>query len=134
MKFCRKILEISSVTPLTKNVNQLILIFNFELKTIPRDCKLCLVIVKYYLLLLIAIKIAKYMFYFLQFCILEWLEFFIFTLISWRSVLLVEVFRVSGENNRLVASHWQTLSHDVVSFDPTIYVYAFETLYKAGEI
>jgi hypothetical protein len=35
--------------------------------------------------------------------------------ISWRSVLLVEETRVPGENYRLVASHWQTLSHNVVS-------------------
>ena len=33
------------------------------------------------------------------------------SVISWRSVLLVEE---TGENRRLVASHWQTLSHNVV--------------------
>jgi hypothetical protein len=33
--------------------------------------------------------------------------------ISWRSVLLVEEIRVPGENNRPVARHWQTLSHNV---------------------
>ena len=37
------------------------------------------------------------------------------TVISWRSVLLVEEI---GENHRLVASHWQTLSHNVVSSTP----------------
>ena len=31
------------------------------------------------------------------------------------SVLLVEETRVPGENQRGVASHWQTLSHNVVS-------------------
>jgi hypothetical protein len=31
----------------------------------------------------------------------------------WRSVLLVEVTGVPGENHRPVASHWQTLSHNV---------------------
>jgi len=37
------------------------------------------------------------------------------SVISWRSVLLVEETRVPGENNRPVSSHWQTLSHKVVS-------------------
>ena len=35
--------------------------------------------------------------------------------ISWRSILLAED---SGENNRPVACHWQTLSHNVVSSTP----------------
>ena len=35
--------------------------------------------------------------------------------ISWRSVLLVEE---TGENHRPAASHWQTLSHNVVSSTP----------------
>jgi hypothetical protein len=30
---------------------------------------------------------------------------------SWRAILLVEE---AGENHRLVASHWQALSHNVV--------------------
>ena len=34
--------------------------------------------------------------------------------ISWLSVLLVEETGGSGENHRPVASHWQTLSHNVV--------------------
>jgi hypothetical protein len=34
---------------------------------------------------------------------------------SWRSVLLVKETGVPGENHWLVASHWQTLSHNVVS-------------------
>jgi hypothetical protein len=34
---------------------------------------------------------------------------------SWQSVLLVEE---TGENNRPVPSHWQTLSHNVVSSTP----------------
>ena len=34
------------------------------------------------------------------------------SVISWRSVLLVEE---TGENHRPVASHWQTLSHNVVN-------------------
>ncbi len=35
--------------------------------------------------------------------------------ISWRAVLLVEESGVPGESNRSVASHGQTLSHNVVS-------------------
>jgi hypothetical protein len=35
--------------------------------------------------------------------------------ILWRSVLLVAVTGVPGENHRPVVSHWQTLSHKVVS-------------------
>ena len=37
------------------------------------------------------------------------------SVISWRSVLLVEETRVPGENHRLIASHWPTLSHNVAS-------------------
>ena len=40
------------------------------------------------------------------------------SVISWRSVLLVEETRVLGENHRPVASHWQTLSHNIVSSTP----------------
>jgi len=36
--------------------------------------------------------------------------------ISWRSVLLVEETGVPGEYHRPVASHWQTLSHNVGSY------------------
>ena len=38
--------------------------------------------------------------------------------ISWWSVLLVEETGVSGENQRPVASHWQTVSDNVVSWTP----------------
>jgi hypothetical protein len=37
------------------------------------------------------------------------------TVISLRSVLLVEETGVPGENHRPVPTHWQTLSHNVVS-------------------
>jgi hypothetical protein len=37
------------------------------------------------------------------------------SVILWRSVLLVEETWVPGENHRPAASHWQTLSHNVVS-------------------
>jgi hypothetical protein len=40
------------------------------------------------------------------------------SVISWRSVLLVEETRVPEENHRLAASHWQSLSHNVVSSTP----------------
>ena len=33
------------------------------------------------------------------------------------SVLLVEEIEVPGENHRSAASHWQTLSHNVVHLD-----------------
>jgi len=36
------------------------------------------------------------------------------SVISWRSVLLVEETGEPGENHRPVARHWQTLSHNVV--------------------
>jgi hypothetical protein len=38
--------------------------------------------------------------------------------ISWRSVLLVEETGEPGENHWPVTSHWQTLSHNVVSSTP----------------
>ena len=40
------------------------------------------------------------------------------SVISRRSVLLVEKTAVPGENHQPVASHWQTLSHNVVSSTP----------------
>jgi hypothetical protein len=40
------------------------------------------------------------------------------SVISWRSVLLVEETRVPGENYQPVESHWQPLSHNVVSSTP----------------
>jgi hypothetical protein len=42
------------------------------------------------------------------------------TSISWRSVLLVGETGVPGENHSLAASHWQTLSHNVVSSTPRL--------------
>jgi hypothetical protein len=36
------------------------------------------------------------------------------SVISWRSVILVEETGVPGESHQPVASHWQTLSHNVV--------------------
>jgi hypothetical protein len=40
------------------------------------------------------------------------------SVISWRSVLLVEETGVPRETHRPAASHWQTLSHNVVSTTP----------------
>ena len=40
------------------------------------------------------------------------------SVISWRSVLLVEETGVPGENHRPAASHGQTLSHNIVSTTP----------------
>jgi hypothetical protein len=42
------------------------------------------------------------------------------SVISWRSVLLVEEIGVPGENHRHATSHGQTLSHNVVSSTPCI--------------
>jgi hypothetical protein len=39
------------------------------------------------------------------------------SVISWCSVLLVEETEEPGENHRSAASHWQTLSHNVVHLD-----------------
>ena len=39
--------------------------------------------------------------------------------ISWQSVLLMEETGVPGENKQPAASHWQTLSHNVVSSTPS---------------
>ena len=40
------------------------------------------------------------------------------SVISWGQVLLVEETGAPGENHWHVASHWQTLSHNVVSSTP----------------
>jgi len=40
------------------------------------------------------------------------------SVISWRSVLLVEGTAVPCENHRPVTSHWQTLSRNVISNTP----------------
>ena len=40
------------------------------------------------------------------------------SVISWRSVLVVKETGVLGENYRPIASHWQTVSHNVVSSTP----------------
>ena len=44
------------------------------------------------------------------------------SVISWCSVLLVEETEVPGENHWPVSSHWQTLSHNVVSSTPHLSV------------
>jgi hypothetical protein len=38
--------------------------------------------------------------------------------ILWQSVLLVEETRTPGENHPSVASHWQTLSPNIISSTP----------------
>jgi len=40
------------------------------------------------------------------------------SVISWRSVLMMEETRVPVDNHRPVASHWQLLAHNVVSSTP----------------
>ena len=59
----------------------------------------------------------------LHYCLFVYLMVFNATfnnisVISWRSVLLVEESGVPGENHRPFASHWQTLSHNVVLSTP----------------
>jgi hypothetical protein len=56
-----------------------------------------------------------------KFSNMSWFGFMVFnatfnniSVISWRSVLLVEENGGPGENHWPVASHWQTLSHNVV--------------------
>jgi len=40
------------------------------------------------------------------------------SVLSWRSIFVVEETGVPGENHRPVVSHWQTLSHNVLSSTP----------------
>ena len=40
------------------------------------------------------------------------------SIILWRSVVLMDETRVTGESHQLSASHWQTLSHNVISSTP----------------
>ena len=42
------------------------------------------------------------------------------SVISWQSFLLVEETGVPRENHRPAVSHWQTLSHNVVSSAPRL--------------
>ena len=42
------------------------------------------------------------------------------SVISWRSVLMVEDTRVPDENHRPVETHWQTISHNIVSNTPRL--------------
>ena len=51
-------------------------------------------------------------------CIVYIATFNNISVISWGSVLLMEETGVPGENHRPVASHWQTVSHNVVSSIP----------------
>jgi len=52
--------------------------------------------------------------------------------ISWWSALLVEETGVPGENQRPVASHWQTLSHNVASSTPRLSGFELTTLVVIG--
>jgi hypothetical protein len=42
------------------------------------------------------------------------------SVISWPSVLLMEESGVPGENHQPASSHWQTLSHNVISSTPRL--------------
>ena len=54
------------------------------------------------------------------------------SVISWRSVLLVEETGVPGENHWPAASHWQTLSHNIVSSTPPLSRVQTHTLVVIG--
>jgi hypothetical protein len=54
------------------------------------------------------------------------------SVILWRSVLLVEETRTPGENHQPVASHWQTLSYNVVSSTPWLSGFEFTTKVVIG--
>ena len=74
-------------------------------------------------LLLLTITIFKFVWWihnlFLLVCLMVFnATFNNISVISWRSVLLVEEIGVAEENHRPVASHWQTLPHNVVSSTP----------------
>jgi len=56
---------------------------------------------------------ASWMFFFLCSMVFN-ATFNNISVISWRSVLLVEETEGPGENHRPVSSHWQTLSHNIV--------------------
>ena len=62
-------------------------------------------------------KCIKYLFRFVCFIAFN-ATFNNISVISWRSVLVVEETGVPAENHRPVASHWQTLSHNVVLSTP----------------
>jgi hypothetical protein len=83
-------------------------------------------IINYYIFLLWYDRQVSYkQHYILQLCDFEYICLIVclivfnatfnnISVISWRSVLLVEETGVPGENHWPVASHWQTLSHYVV--------------------
>jgi len=59
--------------------------------------------------------------------------------ILWQSVLLVEETRIAWGNHRPAASHWQTLSHSVLSSTPRLSgihfcIYKYIVLLKAGTV
>ena len=56
------------------------------------------------------------------------------SVISWRSVLLVEEAGVHGENPRPVARHCQTLSHNVIHLLLEIQKYSFKSVNSSDTI
>jgi hypothetical protein len=59
--------------------------------------------------------------------------FNIISVIPWRSVLLAEETGEPGENHRPAASHWQTLSHNVVRYlsycNRSLFLHHYSTTY-----
>ena len=76
--------------------------------TLWKYWKPCLLEGKYFL---ITIHICMYHFWFMVFNT----TFNNISVIWWQSVLLMEETGIPGDNNQPVASHWQTLSHNVSS-------------------
>ena len=60
-------------------------------------------------------NLAEREMYSIQHYVLNFVTFNTIFVISWRSVLLVDEIGVPEEHHRSAASHWQTLSHSVVS-------------------
>jgi hypothetical protein len=87
--------------------------FIIEILLYKLNCKekimICIVSCEYIIIIHLAIRVRVMMFN---------ATFNNISVLSWRSVLLVEETRVPGENNRPIVSHWQTLSHNVVLRTP----------------
>ena len=66
------------------------------------------------------------------FLIIGYATFNNISIISWRSVLLVKETGVLKEIHQPVASHWQTLSHNVVSSTP--HPSGIQTHYVIGDM
>ena len=111
---------------ITGDTNLILIESNYDLSTIPLSCRLSCVllsnescIITYWLLLYnyIVSRIRVWSLTENSVCLMVFnTTFNNISVISWRSVVLVEETGVPGENHRPVVNHWQTLSHNVVHF------------------